>query len=75
MFLPKFEKSQIVRVFLYYHDMIVKGSFVGIILDVKTYTPRGCSPHHIYRVMSFEDNRVHRAEQFAIEAFSEELQP
>lgn len=71
---PKYKKSQLVRVFLYYQDMIVKDSFPGMILGVETYDWTA-NPTHIYHVMSLKDNKVHTAEEFSIDLLEGETTP
>ena len=72
---PKYKKSQFVRVFLYYQDMIVRDSFPAMILDVETHTHKNLSPTHIYHVMSLKDNKIHTAEEFAIDILEGEIIP
>ena len=68
---PVYEKGQIVKVFEYYHDMIVKDSFVGIIIDVKAYDIAGSKQFYIYDVLSFDDSIINTAEEFAIDPYGE----
>ena len=66
----KFKIGEIVKVYEYYADMIVKDYYFGVIVDVDEYRfERG--PHYVYRLLP-NDEKVGRvgiqtAEEFAIE--------
>ena len=66
----KYSKGDLVQVTEYYHDLIAKSSYVGIITDVKKYQsgvdelPRDV--YVIYEVLDMQTNEVKTAEDFAI---------
>jgi hypothetical protein len=70
---PKHKIGQVVKVYEYYSDMIVRNAYYGLIVDVASFRfEGGC--HFIYHVLPNEDNNLVRtsgiqtAEEFAIEA-------
>ena len=69
---PVYEEGQIVKVFEYYQDMIIKDSFVGIIIDTKAFAISGSKQFYIYEVLSFKDNVIHNAEEFAIDLYGDQ---
>lgn len=74
---PKFEKGQMVRVFNYYNDMIVKDSYCGLIIGMKKL-PRALNPEipcYIYSILpdgNAGHTNVQTAEEFAIDPIKEE---
>tara|TARA_Y100000385_G_C12807259_1_gene514518 strand:- start:132 stop:365 length:234 start_codon:yes stop_codon:yes gene_type:complete len=71
-----YKKSEVVRVFEYYDDMIVKNSYVGIIIECRAGPIINSSDrnrqHYIYDVLSLEDNAVRTAEEFAVRPINKE---
>ena len=67
---PKYHIGQIVKVYDYYADMIVKDVFYGLIIDVKSHNifsdNRG--PTHVYSILpGNKHSKIQIAEEFAIE--------
>jgi len=67
---PKYRIGQIVKVYDYYADMIVKDVFYGLIIDVKSHDifsdDRG--PTHVYSILpDAKHSKIQLAEEFAIE--------
>ena len=68
---PKFNVGEIVKVFEYYNEGIVKDTYNGLIVSVKKIGAITGKPIYIYSILPNEDGRgrtgVQTAEQFAIE--------
>jgi hypothetical protein len=68
---PKYKIGEIVKVYEFYADEIVRDVYYGLIVDAKPYRfEGGC--HFIYHVLPNEPNdrrgkRIQTAEEFAIE--------
>ena len=72
----RYKKSDVVRVFEYYNDMIVKSSYVGIILECREWPDISAlldHQHYTYNILSLEDNVVYTAEEFAIRSAHEAI--
>jgi hypothetical protein len=72
----RYKKSDVVRVFEYYNDMIVKSSYVGIILGCHQWSATGAfanRKYYVYDILSLEDRSVYTAEEFAIRSTGEEI--
>ena len=72
---PKFEKGQMVRVFDYYMDGIIKNSWVGLIVSHERFPISKTTEHIIYEVLvgdGKDEGVVKRAEEFAIDAIEGE---
>mgnify|MGYP001415560176 CR=1 FL=1 len=71
---PKYKIGNIVKVFEYYNDMIVKDAYHGLIVDVACYKlpmESSMKPIYIYHVLPSDVTPsrlgVQTAEEFAIE--------
>ncbi len=68
---PKYKIGQIVKVYDYYADMIVKDYFYGLIVEVKSYHRESTTHtgfHHIYSILPDGKHKViQTAEEFAID--------
>jgi len=69
---PKYKIGEIVKVYEYYADEIIKDVYYGLIVDAKPYRfEGGCN--FIYHILPNEaknrrdDKRIQTAEEFAIE--------
>ena len=70
---PAHAIGQVVRVFTYYDDMLVRGSFTAVITGVNTYQiPGSDTAHHIYEVLSSDSPAIQTAEEFAIQLITKE---
>lgn len=75
---PKYNIGNIVKVFEYYNDMIVKDVYCGLIVDVvchKLSMFESDNPLYIYHILPNNENStrlgVQTAEEFAVEALDE----
>ncbi len=65
---PKYKIGQIVKVYDYYADMIVKDYFYGLIVEVKTYEQFSKSRLHVYSILpDGKHKKIQTAEEFAID--------
>ena len=65
---PKYHIGQIVKVYDYYADMIVKDVFYGLVVGVKSYTFNQQPLNHVYSILSDDERTgVKTAEEFAVE--------
>lgn len=71
---PAYAIGQVVRVFTYYNDMIVRGSFNAVIVGINTHhAGHPHTTHHIYEVLSSDSSPIMQtAEEFAIRPINEE---
>ncbi len=68
---PKYHIGQIVKVYDYYHDMIVKDVFYGLIIDVKSHKFSFGTQNkttHVYSILpDGKHSKIQTAEEFAVE--------
>jgi len=65
---PKYKIGQIVKVYDYYADMIVRDYFYGLIVEVKTYQQLSKNNFHVYSILPDGKHKtIQTAEEFAID--------
>jgi hypothetical protein len=71
--LPLFNTGQLVRVFTYYDDMIVHGTFTAVITGINAFqVSQADNTHYVYDIFSYENPMLRTAEEFAVEPLTEE---
>ena len=77
---PKYEIGEIVKVYEYYQEMIVKNVYRGLIVGVTPFIlgDSGSAPLYIYQILPDQDatgvspGEIQAAEEFAIDPVEEE---
>ncbi len=77
---PKYKIGEIVKVYEYYQEMIVKNVYRGLVVGVTPFIlgEPGSAPLYIYQILSDQDatgvspGTIQSAEEFAIESVEEE---
>ena len=68
-----FNTGQLVRVFTYYDDMIVHGTFTAVITGINAFqVSQADNTHYVYDIFSYENPMLRTAEEFAVEPLTEE---
>ena len=59
--------GDLVEVVEYYHDMIPKGTYTGVILEIRSYNDHVL----VYDILNSKTGQVHSAEKFALSKITE----
>ena len=60
--------GELVHVVEYYHDLIPKGSYTGVILAIRAYS----SHVEVYDILNSKTGRIQSAEKFALSKITED---